>query len=107
MKIGAKEVLQGIGDMKRKHHCLRQPSRKIPGCKIRGMFIRNVHKQSIYNHTIPPCKSLSKSKTTLISLNSLLRGKLTIILALFDKDKSIIRNAIHKKAQICTFFRVK
>jgi hypothetical protein len=37
MKIGAKEVPQGIDDMKRKHHCLHQLSRKIPGCKIRGM----------------------------------------------------------------------
>ena len=41
MKIGAKEVPQGIDDMKRKHHCLHQLSRKIPGCKIRGMNINN------------------------------------------------------------------
>ena len=53
MKIGANEVPQGIDDMKRKHHCLRQPSRKIPGCKIRGMYINNLY-------TIPPYKILSK-----------------------------------------------
>ena len=53
MKIGANEVPQGIGDMKRKHRCLRQPSRKIHGCKIRGMYINN-------QYNIPPYKSLSK-----------------------------------------------
>ena len=50
MKIGAKEVPQGIDDMKRKHHCLHQLSRKIPGCKIRGMYIDN-------QYTIPPYKN--------------------------------------------------
>ena len=39
MKIGANEVPQGIDDMKKKHHCLHQPSRKIPGCKIRGTYV--------------------------------------------------------------------
>ena len=53
MKIGANEVPQGIDDMKRKHHCLHQLSRKIPGCKIRGMYINN-------QYTIPPYKILIK-----------------------------------------------
>ena len=53
MKIGANEVPQGIDDMKRKHHCLHQPSRKIPGCKIRGKYILYMNNQ----YTIPLSKN--------------------------------------------------